>query len=361
MTTPYDEKYDDIFFNQYKEYRNGKVSILPRDAMIALIIRFVNIIKNEPIEINLKPDGDPVVIVGDIHGSFKSFSRVLNAVLKLNSKSRFIFLGDYVDRGEHSIEVLTYLMLLKVAHPDIFYFLRGNHESGPVNSEYGFKNECLSKYDIDVFNLIVESYDYYSLTCVIADIFCVHGCITKYHDDYQNLIKMKKPVNQNTNEAVLRVMTDLLWSDPCEGYDYINLAEKKSIRGNLNCYGKATVDSFCKMKNVNHVFRAHQCVMNGFATSPDLKVITLFSSANYGGVYNNKGCYLFLSQLESGYSCQPYQFNEPFFIDNSTAFQQSDLNGISKSEQNDNRIIKDSENNDVSKIYKNSNYRTVFN
>ena len=57
----YDEKYNELFLDLFKKYCTRKLDILPKDAMIALINRFVDQIKKEPIEINLEPDGNPLV------------------------------------------------------------------------------------------------------------------------------------------------------------------------------------------------------------------------------------------------------------------------------------------------------------
>lgn len=72
-----------------------------------------------------------MIIIGDIHGQYFDFLKVLsqlgNSIINDRIKDYILFLGDYVDRGANSIEVMTIIMALKVNNPKNVILLRGNH------------------------------------------------------------------------------------------------------------------------------------------------------------------------------------------------------------------------------------------
>ncbi len=102
------------------------------------------------------PSGSRVAFFGDLHGNIESISKILiflkkhgylDANLKILKKDFFmIFLGDYVDRGDHGVEVLYTLLSLKIANPEKVFLVRGNHEDRLLNTVYGFRNELRSKF-----------------------------------------------------------------------------------------------------------------------------------------------------------------------------------------------------------------------
>ncbi len=68
-----------------------------------------------------------VYIVGDIHGCAQELE-VLVAGLPLQPDDRLVFLGDYIDRGPGSREVVDFLLRLKAERNYQLTCLKGNHE-----------------------------------------------------------------------------------------------------------------------------------------------------------------------------------------------------------------------------------------
>ena len=81
-------------------------------------------LKKEPNLLKLK---DPVTVVGDIHGQFYDFVKMLD-VGGDPENTKYLFLGDYVDRGSFSVEVVLLVYAIKLNYPKTVFLLRGKHE-----------------------------------------------------------------------------------------------------------------------------------------------------------------------------------------------------------------------------------------
>jgi len=79
----------------------------------------------EPTLLEVSP---PIRICGDIHGQFRDLLRIFAFVKQPSTKEKYLFLGDYVDRGRQSLETILYLFLQKLRYPKTVFLLRGNHE-----------------------------------------------------------------------------------------------------------------------------------------------------------------------------------------------------------------------------------------
>ncbi|XP_073395969.1 serine/threonine-protein phosphatase BSL3 [Physcomitrium patens] len=244
----------------------------------------------------------PVKIFGDLHGQFGDLMRLFDEYGSPSTAGDityidYLFLGDYVDRGQHSLETISLLLALKIEYPNNVHLIRGNHEAADINALFGFRIECIERMGerdgIWAWQRINQLFNWLPLAALVEKkIICMHGGIGRSINYVQQIESLQRPI---TMEAGSVVLMDLLWSDPTENDSVEGL--RPNARGpGLVTFGPDRVMEFCKNNDLQLIVRAHECVMDGFERFAQGHLITLFSGTNYCGTANNAGAILVLGR-----------------------------------------------------------------
>jgi diadenosine tetraphosphatase ApaH/serine/threonine PP2A family protein phosphatase len=277
----------------------------------------------------------PVFVIGDLHGNYRdlmcfatrfgllhsadftpatflcecnwlglhpSFSFFLTSISLL-----CVVLGDYVDKGPHSLEVLAFLLAMKRLHPNKVYLLRGNHETYEINSggmnnpssllemcheaagDNQVKAACLFERCNDVFDRLPLA------ALIDGRIFCAHGGIPRFvvtapdKDVLAEIEQIARPVDGEYLQSANPLAYDLLWNDPARldldppsWRPALPPGFSPSHRGpEACCWGSEVARQFCEQTGCTHIIRAHEYSDMGLAVAHSGVVFTVFSSSGY--------------------------------------------------------------------------------
>lgn len=270
-----------------KGNKQGKMVILKEDEVRGLLAECKRVFASQPSLLEL--DG-PIKVVGDIHGQYYDLLRVFEKG-GYPPDSNYLFLGDYVDRGKHSMETITLLCCYKVKYPENFFMLRGNHESAPINRMYGFYDDCKRRYNVKVWKLFTECFNYMPAAAVIGEkILCVHaGLSPDLMDGNFDIVKEIKRPQEVPDSGIY---CDLLWADP--EFEMDGWAE--SDRGVSYLFGADIVTNFLNTVDMDLIIRAHQVMERGYEFFADRQLVTIFSAPNYCSEFDNDGAIMSIDE-----------------------------------------------------------------
>jgi len=274
-------------------------------------------------EKNLIEVGAPVNVCGDIHGQFYDLLKLFT-IGGSPSTSKYLFLGDYVDRGNFGIECVLYLWALKICHPTRVFLLRGNHECRNLTDYFTFKLECEVKYSPTIYNTCMEAFDCLPLAAIMNKQFlCVHGGLSPEIHSLEDIQK----INRFMEPPSFGPMCDMLWSDPAEpfgseepGASFIH----NKVRGCSFSYTYKACCTFLKENHLLSIIRAHEAQEEGYKMykkNPETgfpSLITIFSAPNYLDVYKNKAAILKYENNVMNirqFTCSPHPYWLPNFMD----------------------------------------------
>jgi|EP00944_MAST-04C_sp_MAST-4C-sp1_P013565 serine/threonine-protein phosphatase PP1 catalytic subunit len=223
----------------------------------------------------------PLVICGDTHGQFYDLLKIFE-VCGFPPNKRYLFLGDYVDRADQSIETICMLLCYKIKFPNDFYLLRGNHEDSSINRIYGFYDECKRRYTPRLWKTFAGVFNCMPVAALVEQqILCMHGGISPELYDLQQINKIERP----SCTPDYGLMCDLLWADP--DVDVTGWAE--SDRGVSFVFGYQVIKEFNKQFDLSLIVRGHQVVEDGYEFHANRNLVTVFSAPNYCGEFDNAG------------------------------------------------------------------------
>ena len=283
------------------------------EEILYLIDEVIKIISEENSLIKIR---SPCKIFGNIYGIYTDLMRYFESYGNPSDNiqngdinvMQYIFLGDFCDRGNQSLEVILLLFALKRIYPDFIYLIRGHHEDKNINEFYGLGTECTEKLkedikkDNSVFNQINQVFDYLPFGVLVDNtILCIHGGIgssIKLLDDISNIPRPTQ-IYQNPEDFTQMNILDLLYSEFDEDEDdfyNVNSLRDKNKKGFIVNYGKKRLDEFMQINNINLIIAAHKCVKEGFCTYYDDKLLNIFSSTNYMDKENNIGAMIIIGK-----------------------------------------------------------------
>ena len=197
--------------------------------------------------------------------------------------------------------------------------LRGNHESRVMTTSHNFREECLYKYDQDVYRLCNDLFDCLPIVAVLNGKFiCMHGGLSpeyKRIEDINREHRFQEPPDTG-------LIADILWSDPVDnenGHLTDDFTHNKQ-RGCSYTFGYTAIKKFLKRNKLLSCIRAHEVQFDGFKMHnwSDRKmpeVITIFSAPNYCDSYKNTGAIIIFEN--SNFTFKKYKWSDhPYVLPN---------------------------------------------
>ena len=293
---------------EYTYYKkNANIIVLDKNFISNLINEALGQLKNSSPLIKLR---SPVKIFGSINGQYNDLMRYFSLFGRPSELKGdiecvdYLFLGNFTNRGAFSLETVCLLLALKVKYNGHFHLLRGNQEDLEISKLYGLAEECKEKLKEDInqpnsiFNQLCNLFEYLPLAAIVNNqIFCCHNGISKSGLFLNEIQRLKFPIKVKT----CQIAKDLLWNTPNIN-DNISFNKLLPIEYKPEQFNANTLDNFLKSNKLKMIIRSHDVCQKGISNCFGDRVLTIFSSTNYCGVYQNAGALIF---IKKSYEIQP--------------------------------------------------------
>ncbi|NWW81471.1 PPE1 phosphatase, partial [Climacteris rufus] len=259
-----------------------------------------------------------ITVCGDLHGNLDDLLLIFYKNGLPSEQNRYVFNGDFVDRGKNSMEILILLFAFLLIYPNDLHLNRGNHEDYIMNLRYGFTKEVSKKYKDhwkQILCLLRDVFSWLPLATIIdSKVLILHGGISDTTDldflsalernklkslmrppksvrDRQEQMKKRTPTTKPSKHIANQHILDILWSDPRNQ----NGCTPNKSRGGGCYFGPDVTAKLFERYNLKMLIRSHEFKPEGYEISHDGKVITIFSASNYYEEGSNRGAYIKLN------------------------------------------------------------------
>ena len=196
-------------------------------------------------------------IAGDLHGQYIDLLRIFERG-GFPPAARYLFLGDYVDRGKRSLETICLLLAYKIKYPDKLFLLRGNHEDAKINRVYGFYDECKRRFNVRLWKTFTDCFNSLPVVALIDHkVLCMHGGLSPELTNLEQIEDIERP--SEVPDGGLHC--DLLWSDPDPKIEGWGLSD----RGVSCTFGADKLTEFLDKNDIDLLCRAHQVSLHLFS------------------------------------------------------------------------------------------------
>jgi hypothetical protein len=289
----------DIYVKRYNDM--GKWNILNPPP----VVNKSGFWQDDPVfyqKLIVREPNSQVLIIGDLHSSFHSLCDIINEnrhlfdgkSLVLKHGHYIIFLGDIVDRGPYSVELLLLTLYLKKNNPDQVIIINGNHEDYYMhNATQGV--EMLSS------EARLQFGDRHPAVAEITRLlyFLPSTVFLNYNNEWHHLSHGAFDIKHGVNSDILRNWlgdnTSYIVAEPTDwghgGYqthdskwgdfDQLYRGYITDDHNGRNKFGSMITKKYLEYNNIKCIIRGHQDVQ-------PINIIREYNDGTYDG-YNQSG------------------------------------------------------------------------
>lgn len=249
----------------------------PEEDFVQLCAQFQKVYSALP---NLLKINQPTTVVGSVHAQLDDIRELFDVCGEVPYTS-YLFLGDFVNYGEHNITTVCLLFSLALKYPDRVYLLRGAHESRRLTLVCGLYSEIINTYGSPrAWEALMDAFDALPLAAhVCHQFFCCNGGIDASLTRLAQINEFNRFVEVPLNDT----WSSLVWSIPDPAVE--NFQQNKEHPG--FSFGQAALDKFLNQNGLSAIIRSKNLQMDGHQSLFGGKVITVWSAPNFNGWVQN--------------------------------------------------------------------------